>query len=128
MNITHSSEVVIGTYDQLQNETLFSSMNCTTLVPKYLPKPKDCGYDGYFCTAKSHKKVVICHWKIWINSFEDESINPALCTHLVYHTALINSETSKIEVADWIKKARDVTKTGYRYYLKYVTNSELKVS
>ena len=125
MNITHSSEVVVGTYDQLQNETLFSSMNCTTLVPKYLPKPIDCGYDGYFCTAKSHKKVVICHWKFWIDHFEDESINPDLCTHLVYHTARINSKTSKIEVE--VNKARNVTNTGYRYYLKYVTNSELKV-
>ena len=127
MNITQSSEVLIGTYDQLQNEDLFSSMNCTELVPKYLPRPIDCGFDGYFCTAKSHKKVVICHWRIWIDYFEDENINPTLCTHLVYHGAHINSETNKIDVANWKNKARNVTNTGYRYYLKYVTNSELKV-
>ena len=120
INIEDSYKVVIGNKDQISEK--FEDDNCKTISPRYLPQTIDCGLDNFFCSAQSHKKVVLCYWNTYSQTFTETNIEPALCSHLIYSNVAIDQENNSIgSKPEWI------TNKGYRCYLRYIFR-ELKVT
>ena len=101
INLTRSSEIWIGPYNEISHKKL-TSPNCVPLLARYLPKPIDCGLNNTFCTVKEHKKVVACYWNTWSmyrptnGEFSPENVNPSLCTHLVYNFAGMDTKNDSL--------------------------------
>lgn len=86
--------------------------------------------------VSGHNSKVVCYWGTWSNyrpgngKFTPESIDPKLCTHLIYSFAGLDSNTWEIKPLDpWMDLSENYGLAGYEKTtaLKYA-NPKLKVT
>ena len=64
-------------------------------------------------SVQGHDKKVVCYWGTWANyrpndgKFTPESIDPSLCTHLIYSFVGLDADTNTIKSLDpWMDLVR----------------------
>lgn len=72
-------------------------------------------------STRGHNKKVVCYWGTWANyrpndgKFTPESIDPSLCTHLIYSFVGLDSDTSAIKSLDpWMDLEDNYGLAGFK--------------